>query len=66
VTPVERVLFTHVRSFRRERGGLYAMYVAIYSRVYRTRMVWLHKRGKHAQPHRESISSRCHWCGNTP
>ena len=49
-----------IPSFRREDGGLYDVYVAVYSRVYRLRMSSLHKRGRHSRP---MDNGRCTWCG---
>jgi hypothetical protein len=48
------------RSFRREEGGLYAAYVAIYSLAYRARMRSLHQRGRHGAL---MANGRCQWCG---
>jgi hypothetical protein len=62
MTPIERAAFARLRSFRRERGGLYAAYVAVYSRAYRARMAWLHNRGRHGRPAPGSICPRCPWC----
>lgn len=59
--PVKRWLYQHVPSFKREHGGLYATYAAVHSRIYATRMRYLHRRGQHDQsPH-----GRCQWCGQT-
>jgi hypothetical protein len=65
VSVIQRAAYQHVRSFRREDGGLYSAYVAVYSRAYRARMLWLHKRGRHSVPDHYSVSPRCSWCGIT-
>jgi hypothetical protein len=53
--------YNHIGSFKRERGGLYALYVGIYSRVYRYIMVRKHQNGNHG---RLMSNGRCTWCGN--
>ena len=58
--PVTRLAYQHLRSFRRERGGLYAAYVAVYSRVYQLVMVRRHRRGRHGAV---MANGRCTWCG---
>lgn len=47
-------------SFRRERGGLYALYVAIHHPTYVARMKTLHRLGRHGDA---MASGRCRWCG---
>lgn len=58
--PPKRLAYAWLPSFRRERGGLYAAYVAIYSRVYQARMRRLHGAGRHG---RLMANGRCTWCG---
>lgn len=55
--------YRHIRSFKREHGGLYSLYVAVYSRAYAARMRYLHKRGRHGHGAPHSIAPRCTWCG---
>lgn len=57
---VSEFAYRHIRSFRREDGGLYAVYSAVYYRAYRLRMTSLHKRGRHSKP---MGNRRCTWCG---
>jgi hypothetical protein len=52
--------YRHIPSFRRERGGLYALYVAAYSPTYVARMRSLHRAGRHGKP---MDNGRCTWCG---
>lgn len=52
--------YRHVRSFRREQGGLYAAWVAVYSRCHAARMRHLHNHGRHG---RLMSNGRCTWCG---
>ena len=40
---LERVAYERIPSFRREEGGSYAVYVAVYSRAYRLAMRWQHR-----------------------
>lgn len=58
-----RLMHKHVPSFRRESGGLYNLYTALYSRIYSARMRYLHSRGRHGRGAPHSISPRCQWCG---
>jgi hypothetical protein len=48
------------RSVRREHGGVYACYAAVYSRAWRARMTGLHARGRHGPL---MANGRCTWCG---
>jgi hypothetical protein len=57
---VLRFAFRHVRSFRREDGGLYGLYVSIHSVAYRRRMTARHREGRHG---RLMANGRCEWCG---
>jgi hypothetical protein len=59
---VLRLCFEHLPSFKRERGGLYAVYVPLHSYIYATRMRYVHRRGRHASP-RRGLDTRCQWCG---
>jgi len=59
----QRFAYRRIPSFRREGGGLYSAYVAVYSRVYAARMRYLHKRGRHGRGASHSIAPRCQWCG---
>ena len=59
----QRLAYRHIRSFKRESGGLYSLYVAAYSRAYAARMRYLHKRGRHGRGAPHSIAPRCTWCG---
>jgi hypothetical protein len=59
----ERLAYHHIPSFKRESGGLYSLYVAVYSRAYAARMRYLHKRGRHGRGAPYSIAPRCQWCG---
>ena len=59
VTPAG-LAYRHLPSFRREAGGLYAAWAAVYSRVHRARMTWLHRRGRHGPL---TANRRCTWCG---
>jgi hypothetical protein len=52
--------YRHVRSFRREEGGLYAVWVFAYSRIHRARMRWVHNHGRHGPL---LVNGRCTWCG---
>jgi hypothetical protein len=63
VNGIQRAAYRQIPSFRREAGGLYAAYVAVYSRLYAARMAWLHKRGRHQAPFPDSVAPRCSWCG---
>jgi hypothetical protein len=56
--------YRHIPSFKREEGGLYNLYVGVYSRVYAARMRYLHKRGRHGRGAPHSIAPRCQWCGD--
>lgn len=57
---VQRLLYRYIPSFKREEGGLYSLYAAVYSRIYAARMRYLHRRGRHGpSPH-----GRCQWCGH--
>ena len=58
-----RYAYAHIRSLRREDGGLYGVYVGIYSRVYGWQMRRRHRHGKHA---RLMANGRCTWCGAAP
>ena len=60
---VQQFAYRHIRSFKRESGGLHSLYVAIYSRAYAARMRYLHKRGRHGRGAPHSIAPRCTWCG---
>lgn len=57
---VLRFAFRRIRSFRREDGGLYDLYVGIYSAAYRRRMTARHREGRHG---RLMANGRCEWCG---
>lgn len=59
----QQFAYRHISSFKRESGGLYSLYVAIYSRAYAARMRHLHQRGRHGRPAAQSLDPRCHWCG---
>lgn len=54
-----RLCYQLIPSFKRESGGTYAAYTAIHSRIYATRMRYLHRRARHGQ----SLQGRCQWCG---
>lgn len=62
MTPLARLAFRRVRSFRREDGGLYAAWCAVYSRAYAARQRRVHARGGHG---RLMGNGRCEWCGIT-
>jgi hypothetical protein len=51
-----------IPSFKREGGGLHRVYVAVHSRIYASRMRYLHRRGRHGKPWR-GLDRRCSWCG---
>jgi hypothetical protein len=54
-----RLAYRRIPSFRREHGGLYALYVPVIARIHSTRMRRLHDRGRHGPaPH-----GYCQWCG---
>jgi hypothetical protein len=57
---VLRFAYRRIRSFRREYGGLYALYVSVYSAAYRRRMMARHREGGHG---RLMANGRCEWCG---
>lgn len=57
---IMRMAHRHVPSFRREGGGAYAVYVAVYSRIYRWHMERAHWAGRHG---RIMPNGRCTWCG---
>jgi hypothetical protein len=59
----QQFAYRHIPSFKRESGGLYSLYVAVYSRAYAARMRYLHKRGRHGSGAPHSIAPRCQWCG---
>jgi hypothetical protein len=59
-----RLCYQRIPSFKRESGGIYAAYTAIHSRIYATRMRYLHRRGQHAK--QRGLDPRCSWCGATP
>ncbi|GLP64314.1 hypothetical protein TUSST3_09340 [Streptomyces sp. TUS-ST3] len=59
----KQLAYRHIPSFKREHGGLYSLYVAVYSRAYAARMRWLHERGRHGCGAPHSIAPRCTWCG---
>ena len=59
-----RLCYQHIPSFRREYGGAYRLYVALYSRAYAKRMRYLHQRDRHAA--QRGLDPRCSWCGATP
>lgn len=59
----QRLAYRHIRSFKRESGGLYSLYTAVYSRAHAARMRYLHKRGRHGRGAPHSIVPRCQWCG---
>ena len=61
----QRLAYRHVRSFKRENGGLYSLYVTVYSRAYAARMRYLHKRGRHGRGAPHTIAPRCTWCGTS-
>jgi hypothetical protein len=63
VNGAQQFAYRHIPSFRRESGGLYHLYTAIYSRAYAARMRYLHKRGRHGGGAPHSIAPRCTWCG---
>jgi hypothetical protein len=60
---MQQFAYRHIPSFKRESGGLYNLYTAIYSRAYAARMRYLHKRGRHGRGAPHSIAPRCQWCG---
>lgn len=60
MTAAEQWAYRHIRSFRREQGGLYAAYAGAYSRAYRRVMTRRHRRGRHG---RLMGNGRCTWCG---
>jgi hypothetical protein len=62
VNGAQQFAYRHIPSFRREAGGLYHLYTAVYSRAYAARMRHLHKRGRHGRPPL-GINPRCQWCG---
>lgn len=59
----QQFAYRHIPSFKREAGGIYHLYVAVYSRIYAARMRYLHKRGRHGSGAPHSIAPRCQWCG---
>lgn len=61
---LSRLAYRRIPSFRREEGGLYAVYTAVVSRVYRAVMIRRHRRGGHGRL--MSLSGRCTWCGEKP
>jgi hypothetical protein len=63
VNTLQRAAYRHIGSFRREDGGLYAAYVAVYSRLHRWRMTAAHRKGRHG---RLMSNGRCTWCGMSP
>ncbi|MEH0627783.1 hypothetical protein [Streptomyces stelliscabiei] len=60
---VQQLAYRRIPSFKRESGGLYRLYAAVYSRAYAARMRYLHKRGRHGHGAPHSIAPRCQWCG---
>ena len=60
MTAIERLAFRHIRSFRREDGGLYNAYSFVYGHAYSRRMRRLHVAGKHGPV---MANGRCEWCG---
>jgi hypothetical protein len=63
VNRAQQFAYRHIPSFKRESGGLYSLYTAVYSRAYAARMRYLHKRGRHGSGAPHSIAPRCQWCG---
>jgi hypothetical protein len=61
---ISQFAYRHIRSFRREQGGLYAIYSATYSRVYGLVMTRRHRNGRHGPL--MGLSGRCTWCGEKP
>ena len=59
----QHAAYRHLPSFKRESGGLYRLYAAVYSRAYAARMRHRHKRGRHGPGAPHSIDPRCQWCG---
>lgn len=57
---VMRLAYRHIPSFRREDGGLYDLFVAVYHPTYVARMRALHHAGRHG---RLMSNGRCTWCG---
>ena len=62
---LDRFLYRHVPSFKREHGRLHAAYVFVRSNLYAARMRRLHRAGRHSRP-RPGLDRRCTWCGETP
>ena len=60
---VQQLAYRRIPSFKREAGGLYHLYAAVYSRIYAARMRHLHKRGRHGPGAPHGIAPRCTWCG---
>lgn len=60
---MQQLAYRHIPSFKREAGGLYHRYTAVYSRIYAARMRYLHKRGRHGRGAPRGIDPRCNWCG---
>jgi hypothetical protein len=47
---LREIAYARIPSFRRERGGLYNALTAVTSRLYRARMMWLHRGPKPPRP----------------
>ncbi|MEU8740610.1 hypothetical protein [Streptomyces halstedii] len=65
MNPVLTLAYRFLPSFKREGGGLYTAFTAVYSRCYAIRMRYLHRRGRHPAAKVQGISRRCQWCGAT-
>lgn len=63
MNPALALAYRFLPSFKREGGGLYTAFTAVYSRCYALRMRYLHRRGRHAAPKVPGIGRRCQWCG---
>ena len=57
----QRFAYERIPSFRREDGGLYALYSRIMSSIYARRARSRHDKGLHGPV--VSINGRCEWCG---
>jgi len=63
VNAIQQFAYQRIPSFKRESGGLYSLYAAIYSRAYAARMRHLHRRGRHGPRAPYGLDPRCTWCG---
>lgn len=63
MNPVARLVFAHLRSFRREAGAPYDQYVWLYSRIYAAAMKVIHRAGFCWLRARPLGGRHCDWCG---